>query len=541
MKYIFDKFEPWEHQRRALTESWDKPYWSLLMDYGTGKTYVIIHTTGLLFEIKKDIEALFIIAPNGVHNQWVDEQVPMHLPDRIPWIGKPWSSSNTQKFKRSLEEFWMEKNKHKLKVFSINVESLQSSPRAKAFSKNFLSSFRSLLVMDESTRIKTPGAKRTQFIINQLSKLAPYRRTLTGNEITRSPFDVYSPYRFLHKAFWNPVENFHIFKHRYGEWKVDSRFMKSVKVSNYQCSSCDDSLDKLNVKRSMGLVFATCPFCHAVQKNEFLPKKAKNIIDNDGKAEFPKLLKYKNLDELRNKTKSCSTLIRKEDCMDLPDKVYSPIYCEMNDEQERLYKELKANLYAEYNDHELTVLNKVALTTRFQQIVGGYFPESGDLIGKNNPKIDRLLYDLEDIDTDSPIIIWSRFTVEIENIAKSLKGEFPDKKTITYYGETPKDERKKIIEDFKKGLIHFFVANPAVAGTGLNLQNSYIQYYFSNSFNAEDRWQSEDRSHRGGQTHNCLYKDIFIRGTVDDTVKKANDDKVNLAEFFKDHTIEELV
>lgn len=541
MKYIFDKFEPWQHQRDALAATWKLPYCALLMDYGTGKTFVIIHTTGLLFEIAKDIEALFVIAPNEVHHQWVDEQVPMHLPERIPRISRSWMPSDTKKFKSSLEEFWLEKNKHKLKIMTMNVESLQSSPRAQAFAKNFLKTFRSLLVVDESTRIKTPGAKRTQFIINQLSKLAPYRRTLTGNEITRSPFDVYSPYRFLHQDFWDPIPNYHIFTHRYGEWKKNFRFMKTIKVKGVQCHECRDTVYSVGIKRAMGTVFPVCPNCSMVMKTGRLPKKVQNLLANDGKFEFPTLLKYKNLDELRQKTGAFSYQVRKEDCMDLPKKIYAPIYTELNDEQKRLYKELKENLYAEYNDHEISIPNKIALTVRFQQIVGGFFPETGDQIGPNNPKLDRMLYDLEDIDTDSPIIIWSRFTVEIEAIARELQKVYPDKTTVKYYGETPRDKRKDIIRRFKNNEIDFFVANPSVAGTGLNLQNAYIQYYYSNSFNAEDRWQSEDRSHRGGQINNCLYKDIFIKGTVDDTVKKANDQKVNLAEFFKDHSIEELV
>lgn len=540
-KYIFDKFEPWDHQREALKQTWNKSHVALLMGYGTGKTFVIIHTAGLLFEYAKDIEGLFIIAPNEVHDQWVDEQIPMHLPDRIPYIARAWKTTDTIKYKKTLEDLWAPKNDGKMKIMSMNVESLQSSPRAQALAKNFLESFRCLLVVDESTRIKTPGTKRTTFITNQLAPLAPYRRTLTGNEITRSPFDVYAPYRFLHKNFWDPIPNFHVFSHRFGEWKKNFRFMKTMKVKGIQCHKCQDTLYSVNIKRAMGEVFPVCGSCSSVLITENMPKKVQKLLNNNGKFEFPTLLKYKNMDELRQKTKAFSFLVRKEDCMDLPEKIYAPIYTKMNSEQRRIYQELKDNLYVEYKDQELTVLNKVALTVRFQQIVGGFFPETGEPIGNTNPKMERMLYDLEDIDTPDPIIIWASFTIEIENIAKELKKAYPEKNVVTFYGETKKADRKGLIADFKAGKVDFFVANPSVAGTGLNLQRAYIQYYYSNSFNAEDRWQSEDRTHRGGQTHDCLYKDIFIPGTVDDTVKKSNEMKVNLASFFKDHTIEELV
>ena len=110
-----------------------------------------------------------------------------------------------------------------------------------------------------------------------------------------------------------------------------------------------------------------------------------------------------------------------------------------------------------------------------------------------------------------------------------------------FYGDTSKPERKRIIEEFKRGDIDFFVANPSVAGTGLNLQAAYINYYYSNSFKAEDRWQSEDRTHRGGQKNQCLYKDILIKGTIDDTLMESNKAKIDLAEYFKERDIRELI
>jgi hypothetical protein len=158
-KYEF-KLEPWAHQRKALAESWDKEYWALLFEYGCGKTKVIIDTAAINFEIVNKIDALFIIAPNNVHTQWIEEQIPEHLPDRIPHIARIWTGANTKKFIRSLEDFWEDKNENKLKIFSMNVEALQSSERARNFSIKFLSSFKTLLAVDESTRIKSPSAKR---------------------------------------------------------------------------------------------------------------------------------------------------------------------------------------------------------------------------------------------------------------------------------------------------------------------------------------------------------------------------------------------
>lgn len=529
-KYEF-KREPWEHQRLALQISWDKPFFAYLMEYGTGKTFVVINNVALLFE-KGLIDALLIIAPNEVHDRWVSEQIPLHLPDRYKYIARVWTGENTKKFKQSLEDFWDKKNENLLKIFSVNVEALQSSERARNFCKNFIKAFLTYATVDESTRIKTPGAKRTRFIVNNISKKAAYRRILTGNEITRSPFDVYSPYQFLKNTFWHPIPNFHVFKHRYGVWKKNYKHVKSVKV-DWNCSDCKKNISSISLKNLSSNIFPCCPECGYVFKENELPKKAKKLVESGAKFEYPTLLEYKNIEELRDKTNTCSIVIRKKDCMDLPEKIYTPLYTQLNEEQTRLYQELKTTLMMEYQGEIISVINKLAMTVRFQQIVGGFFPETKEQIGETNPKIERLLYDLEDIDSDSPIIIWAVFVPELKAIYTRLRREYDGGMTL-YYGETPKKERKDIINNFQDGKYKFFIANPTTGGTGLNLQKSHMHYYFSNSYKAEDRWQSEDRSHRGGQRNPCTYKDILIKGTVDDSLMASIAEKKNFAEFFKE-------
>lgn len=537
-KYEF-KTEPWVHQRDVLTKTWDKKYAAWLMEYGTGKTWVAINNAGILFE-QGLIDALFIIAPNGVHLQWIDEQLPMHLPDRIPTVIRAWENKNSLKFKRSLEDFWLDRNENKLKIVSMNVEALQSDGKARNFSTNFLDSFLTFLVIDESTRIKNHSAARTKFIMNKLSPLATYRRTLTGNEVTRSPFDVYCPYRFLNNNFWKPIRSYHVFTHRYGEFKNQFAYKKFVKVAGFVCPSCSGIPDQLNFKRLSEQIFTTCDLCNKVIKEDHLPDKVLNLLEDGGRQKFPQLIKYKNLDELRKRTAKCSIIVRKEDCMDLPKKIYQPLYCEMNSDQMKLYHDLKKTMRMEYEGVEVEVKVKIALSIRFQQIVGGFYPESMEPIGTKNPKIETMLYSLEDIDTGDPIIVWARFISEIEALTNRLRKEY-DGITESYYGATSRDDRSKIMENFKAGKIRFLVANQATAGTGLNLQRSYIHYYFSNSFNAEDRWQSEDRSHRGGQTRNCLYKDLLIKGTIDDTLHQSNREKKNFAEYFKEKEFFDII
>jgi len=533
-KYEF-KTEPYQHQRKALALSWNKEYFAWLMGYGTGKTKVAIDNAGILFQ-QKLIRALFVIAPNGVHEQWIEEQVPEHLPDFIPYTSHIWQGKSTKKYMQEVYRFWAT-TPNKLMIFTMNVEALQFK-KSKAFLlfQNFLAEFDTLLIVDESTRIKTPGAVRTKQII-QAGQKAKFRRILTGNEITRSPFDIYSQFEFLHKGFWR--QNFHSFQNRYAEYKRNTARIKQLKTQS-NCPFCKRTI-RCSVRRLSEMVFFNCPLCNKIIRDPYLPPEAKKVLHKDGLYEYPTLIKYKNLEQLRSRIEPHAFRVRKRDCLDLPPKIYSHLYCKMNSEQARIYKEMKDELFTTYNDVELTIPNKIALSVRFQQVVGGFFPESGDPIGDKNPKIEALFYDLEDYDSDDPIIVWSRFTAEINALWEAFRLRLPDWKVAKYYGETPRAERTEILNKFKEGKIQVLIGNPATAGTGLNLQRSHLHYYFSNSFKAEDRWQSEDRSHRSGQKHPCLYKDIFVKGTIDDTVKKSNQEKKNFAEFFKEGALHDLL
>jgi len=574
MKYEF-KTEPYTFQREALRRGWNKPFFGYLMDRGTGKTKVTIDNAGILFTQDAAIQGMLIIAPNEVHNRWVTEQIPLHLPDYIKRNAHVWDNNKakTKKGKAALETLFEPFNPEDpiLQILSMNVEAFQTG-NAKNLAYNFCRAHHVFLVVDESTRIKTPSTKRTKAIL-KLTNMVPYRRILTGNDVTRSPFDVFSQYQFLHHDFWGS-KNYYWFQQRYAEYEKQYASVKKTK-NRIKCPECNKIINLAvgryyNKARAIWQHFYKCPECQiqltwtpiknrkAGRMHYFLHlvgsdrkrevsdiafiRELREINENQGLREYPKLLYYKNLEELRAKIAPHVFRILKKDCMDLPEKIYAPIYCEMNQEQRTAYEELRDNLYTEYEGEELTVANKISLMVRFRQIVGGFFPDTDPpkLLGNSNPKMDRLLYDLEDIDEEA-IIIWSVFTAELKFISKTLRKKYPDETTALYYGNTKKSDRKQIIDAFQKGQIRFLVANPATAGTGLNLQRSTLHYYFSDSFRLEDRWQSEDRSHRRGQVNHVVYKDIIIKGTIDDTIRKSRETKTEIADFFREYKIEDLV
>jgi superfamily II DNA or RNA helicase len=76
------KTEPYEHQKVAFDKSWNRNAYALFMEMGTGKTKVAIDTLAALYEAGQ-VEAALVIAPKGVYANWVNKEIPQHLPDRI--------------------------------------------------------------------------------------------------------------------------------------------------------------------------------------------------------------------------------------------------------------------------------------------------------------------------------------------------------------------------------------------------------------------------------------------------------------------------
>jgi SNF2 family DNA or RNA helicase len=530
------KTKPYAHQLEAFEKFKDKEFFALFMDMGTGKTKVAIDIAAHKYE-KGEIDAMLIIAPNHVHTQWITEQFILHCP--VPYKAFIWKSSKrgTHGYQYQMDNFLTPKI-DKLKVFTVNVEAFQSDTIIPTI-RTYVKHNKVFTVVDESTRIKNPKAKRTK-TIHKLEKYGQ-RCILTGTPATKSPFGLWSMFEFLKKGFFEC--NYFIFQARHGvmmnginqrtggryrtlidekTWHIVLSQLKEIQEIRNGPLMSDDYLA---VAEGMGV-------------------SEKNVRFIEYQKEFKK---YKRLDEIKEKISAVTFYARKEDCLDLPDKVYQPTFVEMHKDHRKIYNNLKKTMLAEYAGEELTVTNKAALTTRLMQVCGGYFPYTEEVdvsigdqvrtvvkvkakqIGLKNQKIERIKEELEEL-SSFPVIIWARFVVELQAIYAALKKDY---KCCLYYGKTPAHERADIIEDFKAGDYDIFIGNPAVAGFGLNLQNATTQLFYSNSYDVEARLQAEDRSHRLGVKDTCLYKDFAYKNTIDERIARAILSGKAMNDFFR--------
>jgi len=457
------KTKPYKHQAECLRISAEKKEFAILMEQGLGKSKVAIDTAEILFK-KKRISGMLVVAPNGVHTNWAIDEITTHLDARYVVNEYSASRKDTKKSKTSIDRLFRFDG---LKVLCMNVESLSTSGYAFDLSKRFLEKFPSLMVVDESSRIKTPSASRTKRVIT-LGRRAEYRRICTGTPVTQSPFDLYSQFAFLDPMILG-FFSFYAFKHHYGIW--EKKIMQKA----------------------------------------------------DKKWDYENLVKYVNLDHLSNKIRDHSYRRTKKECLDLPDKIRKKIYVEMTAVQKNLLKEMTDEGLLRFSGFEELTPLQITRLLRCQQIVGGFLPsysgpgerDEGKVVElPENPKMNVLA----ELIADHPgkMVIWARFKPEIHRIVDMLKMTFGHETVVEIHGDV-KDKHANADAFQKKRNVRFVVGQQQ-SGIGLNLFEAETVVYYSNPFSYEQRYQSEDRCHRIGLKHPVLYIDLVARDTVDERV-----------------------
>lgn len=226
---------------------------------------------------------------------------------------------------------------------------------------------------------------------------------------------------------------------------------------------------------------------------------------------------------------------RKEDCLDLPPKVYEKIDVEMTREQTKAYTQMKYDLVAELEamGTAATAATQLVALLRLSQITSGFLPTlEGELHRFDpNPKLEALLDILEEQHAQQQIIVWAWYREDIARITLETRRRLGLRPVVIQGGMTPA-ERDAAQNAFQAGEARLLVANPSSGGTGLNLWKASLAIYYSQNASREHRAQSEDRCHRSGSERHAsiTYIDLVCRGTIDGIVLQTLRRKASVAE-----------
>ena len=211
-----------------------------------------------------------------------------------------------------------------------------------------------------------------------------------------------------------------------------------------------------------------------------------------------------NLEELRERTSNTITRRLKEDVLDLPDKIITPVYLRLKSKD---YEELMGEYYNWYEknpDESKSLTVQFTKLTKVRQVVA-------------NEKISQTIELAENIlEQGKKVIIFCNFTDSLNQIVQHF-----GKSAVKVDGSMTKQDRQFSVDQFQENeKIKVFVGNIKAAGVGLTLTAAEAVIMNDLSFLPSDHAQAEDRAYRFGQKNNVLvYYPIFentIEGVIYD-------------------------
>lgn len=327
------------------------------------------------------------------------------------------------------------------------------------------------IVCDESTNIKNNKADRTKAIC-RLGGGAAYRYILTGTPAPQGPEDIFGQYLFLDPSVFGM--SFVGFRAEY------------MRLGGY-----------------MGKQIVGIRPDRVEAYNEHLYSIAKRYT--------------------------------KEECLDMPPKVYITRKFALSDVEREAYDSMAKDWVLEMKQAKSALVATTGLTKslRLGQICTGFIGHTeNDKVTSLDMDVKTKLSVLKELieELEGKFIVWCAWRKNVKDVLKLL--EDMGVKAVDYYGET-EDRRANELAFRNDPSVRGFVGTGASGGAGLNLQGPDVRsvIYFSQDYSVFKRQQSEDRAHRGGIKHTVTIFDLVAKKTVEESIVKALKQGVELQDY----------
>ena len=209
-----------------------------------------------------------------------------------------------------------------------------------------------------------------------------------------------------------------------------------------------------------------------------------------------------NLEELRDRTSGTILRRLKENVLDLPDKIITPVYLKL---KSKAYEDVMGEYYDWYDKNpeeskSLTV--QFSKLTKVRQIIA-------------DEKIHQTIEIAENIiEQGKKVIIFCNFTDSLNKIVEHF-----GKTAVKLDGSMAQHERHYSVDQFQENeKIKVFVGNIKAAGTGITLTAGEAAIFNDLSFLPSDHAQAEDRSYRYGQKNNVLVYYPIYQNTIESII-----------------------
>jgi SNF2 family DNA or RNA helicase len=239
--------------------------------------------------------------------------------------------------------------------------------------------------------------------------------------------------------------------------------------------------------------------------------------------------------------------VTKDECLDLPDKLYHTHYVKLSDDQKEAYQRVKDDFCQYAERHYLTgEVDRMAifhLFTSLQSIVCGFWNYNKNWAFRRRPRImkheryehERIdsMWDLIDrVPSGEKIIIWCKYRYCLDQIEQAISKEWGKDSVVLFYGGLSPKKREDELRRFRADA-KFFVATQSCGGQGLTLNEANHVIFYAEGFKYSDRIQAEDRCHRIGQTKRVTYMTLRSESGIEDSIADSLRRKSNVLDDFR--------
>lgn len=467
-------FFPW--QAEDFERFKDSEAFALWWRMRMGKSKLLIDVAAHRFE-GGSIDGLLVFAVTTNVLTWLREQLPLHLPDRIPVRYARWGAYRVAEDRERLEA-QVRPKAGTLDVLVTNHDSAKTVDGFKYLSR-WLVQHRAMVVVDESSAMKNLKSDRTKKLF-KLGKLAKVRAIANGTPATESPLDAYPQVEWLREGAT-------------GHFSLPS-------FRNYYCVQAPMIVNGVRFQRVVG---------H--QRLAELEESLKGI----GSRRVPPV------NEAVEPTRARRLV-------------------ELSPKQKKFYDDLRDLAVAEL-DGEPVITAPMVMTrlVRLRQaLCNVYRPDDAEdgprstarvIDPERDPRLDALVDVLEE-DPTSSALIWCSFTAPLHRLTHEI-GLRTKRECRLIDGSVPQALRQSLIESFQAGKLPYLAMQYQTGRFGLDLSRAELVVRYNRDWSLETHLQAEARPEGPKRVTAPHYVDLVAPGTVDESVIEAHENKTKMAEL----------
>lgn len=358
-------------------------------------------------------------------------------------------------------------------------------------------------ILDESTTIKTPGSKVSKFFRIKLAPKVKHRLVMTGSAYTKRPLDVWAQVNYACGA--------EVFPRTYGPFKslyaIDNPNIRGAIAGYQNISDMVWRLSQVAILLKKEDMFDLPPAVHETRKLTLCPKSQK--LYTQLKDDL-----YVELEMIEERGAAWKKLNKQLNAMD-------------EESAEALEVMRAMTKLEEAGPVTITAEHVFSRIRKWMQITSGFiYPDPTEVDANDRPvkpdpidlgteKLDELASLLE-LRAGKPTVIVTQFDHEEELIVAMIRKKFHFIPKVLNGSVTRAEVRHQMIKDAAKDPA--FIIKQKVGARGIDTRWADMLIFFSHDYDTEFYEQMLSRNHRGGQTKSITYMHLVCSKTIDERV-----------------------